>query len=112
MRYQRTGLELVLYHVQGKPARRTLHGNLMQLGYSIKEIGELKKLQREDLAIEVRRKFIEYAKQHHPDIGGDLEMFKSKSSAYSRLEKTLIPRHIPHHDRGYIDAMVYADVRF
>ena len=112
MRYERTGLEIALYHAQGRPAKRTLHGNLIQLGYTPKEVTELKKLPREDLTIEVRRKFIEYAKQHHPDIGGDLEMFKTKSSAYSKLEKTLIPRHIPHHDKGYIDAMVYANVRF
>ena len=112
MRYERTGLEIVLYHWQGRPAHRTLHGNLIQLGYTPKEVTELKKLAREDLAIQVRRKFIEYAKQHHPDIGGDLEMFKTKSASYSRLEKKLIPNHIPKSEQGYVDAMVYANVRF
>jgi len=105
-------MELSLYHAQGRPAHRTLVGNLVYLGFTPKEAREMKKLEKDVLASEVRKKFIEYVKQHHPDIGGDLEMFKTKSAAYSRLEKTLIPKHVPKDRMGYIDAMIYASVRF
>ena len=108
-----TGMEIVRYTgAQYQAKYQRMHSALLGLEFTAKEATALKKLPKEDLETIARKKYVAVGWECHPDRNplGE-ERFKHVTEAWNQF-KHFLPQYREKGNPGYIDAMLYAHVRF